>query len=502
MIDNCGESLNSHRIINYRPLFEIVIGLMLGIAVGSSSIANSIPYFLVALFVLIGLELFAFSSKRMIIFLLAVIVGIISSLVNTPMNISDGTHRIEGKISSVSYSDSDSINRFVIKTVTVDGDKYNKKILVINESDKSLKVGDLVAGYANFDSSFKTTDEMGKYYLSQGIGNIVTMSEVSRLRSNTLPFSQPIEKCRNKIENCIKAMFDDDSDTVVRLVMGENDASVDERTLLFRKTGIAHILAISGLHMSVIVSFIASIIKTRYRWVKIGVICLFILLYCLLCVRSAGIIRAAIMTGAMLIADGFERRGDSLCALSLAAIFILICNPFQLYSISFQLSFVACLGILMLAPAITRILDKCSVPIQMGIGSTIAASVATLMLQLHYFNTFSTYALLANIIAIPVYSLILLMALMLIIIAFIVMPVAEIFAYATKGMIFVMDKLLGAISNIPYSTLNFKSPTALMCVIWLIALFFVSDYILRPLHKKLFYCCSTIALFTFVAFLP
>lgn len=501
MIDNRGGLLNSYRIINYRPLFEIVIGLMLGIVVGSSSIANSIPYFLVALFVLIGFEFFVFSSKRMILFLFAVAVGIISVFVNTPMKISDGTHRIEGKILSVSYSDSDGTNRLIINAVSVDADKYNKNILIIDNSEKSFKVGDLISGYADFDSSFET-GEVEKYYLSRGIGCIVKMQNVNRLASNTLAFSQMIEKCRDKIENCIEIMFGDDSDTVVRLVMGENDASVDERTLLFRKTGIAHILAISGLHMSVIVSFVASIIRTRKRWVKISIICLFISLYCLLCVRSAGIIRAAIMTGSMLIADGFERRGDSLCALSLAAILILIFNPFQLYSIGFQLSFVACLGILMLAPAISRALDKCFVPAQMGISSTVAASVSTLMLQLHYFNTFSTYALLANIIAIPVYSLILLLALVLITLALIFMPAAQVLACVPKSLIFVMDKLLGAISNAPYSTLNFKSPTAFMCVIWLVALFSMSDYVLRPLHKKLLYCCLAIVLFTALALIP
>ncbi len=502
MIDNCGELSNSYRIINYRPLFEIVIGLMLGIAVGSSSIANSVPSFLVALFVLMGLEFFVFSSKRMILFLFAIVVGVVSVLINTPMKISNGTHRIEGKIINVSYSDSDGTNRLIVKDVTVDGTKFNKKILIIDEGDKQLKVGDSIGGYAKIDDSLNMSDEMEKYYLSRGIGCIVTMQNVIRLGSNTLPFYQMIEKCRDKIESCIEIMFNDDSDTVVRLVMGENDASVDERTLLFRKTGIAHILAISGLHMSVIVSFIASIIKTRNRWVKISIICLFILLYCLLCVRSAGIIRAAIMTASILIADGFERRGDSLCALSLAAILILIFNPFQLYSIGFQLSFVACFGILMLAPAIGRSLDKCFVPSQLGISSTLAASVSTVMLQLHYFNTFSTYALLANIIAIPLYSLILLLALVLIILALVFMPGAQILACVPKSLIFVMDKLLGAISNAPYSVLNFKSPTPLMCVIWLIALFSVSDYVLRPLHKKLLYCCSAVALFTVIAFLP
>ena len=497
-----GDNKSSKRFINYRPLFEIAIGFMLGIAVCGLLSAYGILCFMAVIALAVGVELFVIRSKRMALFLIAVLIGLCLTNVNTPPEIDGGNYRFEGKVESVGEADAYGRTKLVLRDVVISGISYPKKLQLTVKIDSPLEVGDSIRGYADISVPQMTQTGLGrrfderKYYLSQGIGLRGSVDNYVRTGRNTLPITQSLSKIRAEVESKCETIFDSDAQTVIKLVMGSQEADRDDRTQLFRKTGVAHILAISGFHMSVLVSFISGLLPKRRRWLRIGIICTVIATYCLFCVGSAGILRSAVMTSAMLIATGFERREDGLSAISLAAILILLFNPYQLYSISFQLSFAACLGIMMLGPGLNRVITGCRIPAKLGMSTTIAATLATLALQMHYFGTVSTYALAANLVAIPIYSLILLMILIIIPIGFIWTPAAEILAYMPRSLIFVSDKFLTAVSNMPGAVLSFYSPSSLACVIFLIALFSISDYVLRPFHKKLGYFAALIIVFT------
>lgn len=140
------------------------------------------------------------------------------------------------------------------------------------------------------------------------------------------------------------------------LIVGET-ADIDPYVYgLFRNAGLAHLLVISGLHITIIVMSLYSLLEflTVRRQIR-SIVCLLVLLaYAFFVGFSPSVSRAAIMTGIMLLLSLAVRRTDSITSLFLALAVLLLINPYNIASISLGLSFLSCLGILIMSPYLMR----------------------------------------------------------------------------------------------------------------------------------------------------
>lgn len=493
---------NPNRLINYRPIFEITIGFILGIAAcGALPVRGSIIMGAV-LIIGAGLTLFMPGSPRMALFLFAAAVGIALTIVMTPETAEVGSYYLTGKVTEVYTEDNREGVTLTLTDVRLNNQGYRNKVrLVVKSYGYVPEIGDGIYAEADFDgwnTSNAGFDEQ-KYCYSQGIGLELTAAKAEKLMTNTLPLHQALASLRRGFLNISDRVFGEDSGTISRMLMGRLETAEDEREQLYRKAGVSHVLAISGLHMSVIVSFAGSFVPKRHKLLRLAFIGLFMAAYCVVAVQTAGILRAAVMTGIVLVSYCLERRSDPLSAISIAAILILLFNPYQLWSAGFQLSFAACLGIILLSPPLNRILSKLYFPMKLGISTTLGASIATAMLQMYYFGRLSTYTLLANIVAVPLFSIVLTLAFILIGIGALLPGVAAVLAYVPRGILFVTDGFLDAVANMPNAVVSVKTPMALACVVVLVIMFSVSDYVLRPAHRKAEYCFVAALLFTLSA---
>ena len=130
------------------------------------------------------------------------------------------------------------------------------------------------------------------------------------------------------------------------ILTGDKSSLDTDTKELYRKSGIAHILAISGLHISFIGMSLFSFLRKRMRFsVAACVSGMVMIFFCIMSGESASAVRATIMFLTMLLALKFGKTFDLLSALGLAAILLLLSNPMYLYNIGFLLSFGAVLGI-------------------------------------------------------------------------------------------------------------------------------------------------------------
>ncbi len=192
------------------------------------------------------------------------------------------------------------------------------------------------------------------------------------------------------------------------IVLGDTSRLPDDTRKAFSTAGISHILALSGLHIGVIMAIALALLSPlrlfglrKLQWV--GTIIL-LWIYAVVTGLSPSILRAVIM--ATTLATGFiiERRYIALNALLLAAIVILLLHPIELYSPGFQLSFVSIGTILLFSPLINRIDPK-----RRGLyyitGIVTASIIGTLssgVIAAWYFHTFPVYFLIANTPVLPV----------------------------------------------------------------------------------------------------
>ncbi len=208
------------------------------------------------------------------------------------------------------------------------------------------------------------------------------------------------------------------------LVTGKKEAITPELRDMFSKAGISHLLAISGLHLSIVggvffivfYHFIGNVTSWTARrnarktaWLA----CLLPLtFYAVFSGFSPSTQRAYIMITAFVCALVFEREKDLVSSLFTAAIIILLIDSAALFSISFQLSFSAVLFIISGFSIVNPILIKCKNRFVAHFASlvlvTFFAGLGTLPLTAYYFHTISHVQLFSNIIAVPVVGFIVL----------------------------------------------------------------------------------------------
>jgi competence protein ComEC len=190
------------------------------------------------------------------------------------------------------------------------------------------------------------------------------------------------------------------------VLLGVRRALGTELEEVFRTTGIIHIVVLSGYNIMIVVTWLtyllAYIAAPRLRMI-VGVlaICTFVLLVG----ASPTAIRAGIMAALLLIARGTGRTYAVVRALMLAGILMLLAQPFLLvHDTGFQLSFLATLGLILLAPHVERwIID---VPAQFGfrnmLAATIAAQIVVTPLLLYHTGLFSIVSIIVNALVLPV----------------------------------------------------------------------------------------------------
>ncbi len=134
------------------------------------------------------------------------------------------------------------------------------------------------------------------------------------------------------------------------LLIGDRTALSDETHQVFRDGGIAHVLAVSGLHVGILMAGVLFVLRRLHASPRMQLVVtgLLLLLYCRLLDFSAPVVRAAILTMVLLLGRVLRRPQDPLTSLSLAFVLVLLLRPMDLFAIGFQLSFLAVLGIMLL----------------------------------------------------------------------------------------------------------------------------------------------------------
>lgn len=188
------------------------------------------------------------------------------------------------------------------------------------------------------------------------------------------------------------------------MVLGQDEAIAPEVREDFRRSGLAHLLAVSGQNVMLLGALAIPLLTAAGLGVRgriVGVL-LLIALYVPLAGAGASLQRAGVMGAAGLVAIAVGRPASRWYALLLAAAVTLGANPRVLEDPGWQLSFVAVAGIAWWAPGLRRALGGLPAPLAEGLAITLAASAATAPLLAHHFGAVSLAGLPANVLALPV----------------------------------------------------------------------------------------------------
>lgn len=207
-----------------------------------------------------------------------------------------------------------------------------------------------------------------------------------------------------------RALFDNlDGETAAvcyAMLTGSTDAISGGTLSSFRNGGIAHVFAVSGLHIGVIYGALTIILKKAgvNRYVSTAVRILLMFLYSGVCLFTASSVRALVMCSVSATAGCLHCKHDSLNALSAAAIILLLINPMYLYGVGFVLSFAAVLGILLLSKNLSRLLGFLPKRAANALSVCFSVQISTVPVQLTSFGYISAAGLVLNLVFIPLIS--------------------------------------------------------------------------------------------------
>lgn len=238
---------------------------------------------------------------------------------------------------------------------------------------------------------------------------VVEYEELSSLDRTILT----ADSFRQKMEQHLKSLHIKDQDFAVisAMTLGDKQALDQETKETYSISGASHVLAVSGLHIGIIFQMFILMMGGRKRSkVTIALSLVAIWSYVILIGMPASAIRSAFMISTYSFALLMNRNKLSVNNLAFAYTTMLLIHPLYLYDISFQMSFIAVLSILLFFPPLFSALHakrRCSRWIGSLFCVSLAAQIGTMPLIIYYFGRISCYSLLTSFIAIPAATLIL-----------------------------------------------------------------------------------------------
>ena len=238
-----------------------------------------------------------------------------------------------------------------------------------------------------------------------------------------LTLSEKIKQKRLEVlQNIDQAKLSEKSKEFTKGIILADRTEMDRETVEdFSKSGLVHILAISGSHMAIIFWLILLLLKpifpANFRNVPIVISLIFIWLFAIFIDFGSSVIRSCIMITAYYFYVLLQRKPDLLHAMAISGLAILIFDTNQLFDVGFQLSFIAVFGIFWLNEPILKYLPKPKNTVQNFlvnvVSISIAAQVATLPLVIYYFHQYSLISVIANLVVIPFSEVIIIFALLM-----------------------------------------------------------------------------------------
>ena len=238
-----------------------------------------------------------------------------------------------------------------------------------------------------------------------------------------LTLSEKIKQKRLEVlQNIDQAKLSEKSKEFTKGIILADRTEMDRETVEdFSKSGLVHILAISGSHMAIIFWLILLILKpifpANFRNFPIVISLIFIWLFAIFIDFGSSVIRSCIMITAYYLYVLLQRKPDLLHAMAISGLAILIFDTNQLFDVGFQLSFIAVFGIFWLNEPILKYLPKPKNTVQNFlvnvVSISIAAQLATLPLVIYYFHQYSLISIVANLVVIPFSEIIIIFALLM-----------------------------------------------------------------------------------------
>lgn len=410
-----------------RPVFWILLAFVLGEVIAVFDLNIAVPCIVPAIIVIGKIVIKAYEDMgAFVVIFFTLIMGfmLMSNEITTRNYIYDlkeNTVIVQGKIYKIENTAFGT--NIYLKGVEVENGEKSvsvKRIFVNTEKIPNVKIGNIIkvrgklrqfeeaANKGNFDSR--------KYYLSLGFYGKIEAGTIEIINSDYSGIRQGLYELRMEIierleklcsdNNGIFSIINNKNGIIGAIILGDKTDIDSDIKELYSVSGIAHILAISGLHISFIGMAIYRLLRRRFRFLFSAAVSIPVVLsFGIMSGFGISTIRAIIMFILKIIGEVLGRKYDAITAISLAGLVLLVQNPFVVCNSGFQMSFGAIIAIVLILPIVEEILNTNNKIIKVISANFTISLVMNPILAWNYYEL-PTFSFLLNIVVVPLMSVV------------------------------------------------------------------------------------------------
>lgn len=354
------------KLVHYRPIMCAFLALLFGVVAGRKLFMGDTLYIVTVSLAFVAFGLACLFYRKWIPFILA----IICFFAGTGMFFAEDAI-FKGKeynepqtvIARVTdnISESDYYYRIVLDECIINGEDGKGISLSVYKNDTTkIKVGDIIS----FTAYLNNADlySLGQFNLFYFRNNTAYVAKTNVSDLNIVSgYLKLDEKVRESIKELLLNNMSEESAYLAFAMLTGDRSNLDETIYEdFKGAGVIHILAVSGLHISVLMGVISWLLKKMKvnKYANLLIIFAVLLLYCYICGWTPSVIRASIMALTFIITQLVAEEYDPLNAWSIAGIILLFINPFNGLDMGFWMSFSSVVCIFMICPPLTKLLKK------------------------------------------------------------------------------------------------------------------------------------------------
>jgi competence protein ComEC len=357
----------------------------------------------------------------------------------------------------------------------IDLNNRTYKVRVYLNKAEQLEPGQFVQGDFTFRMMLRPNDDWLSY-AGKGIYLFAFQENTDIPITNSCrEWTQYPAIWRHELKNMIGKVYPGDTEGFARALMLGDTTGIDyETNTAMKVSGIRHVIAVSGLHISIVFGLIYLLVgKKRLLVLLVGAPA--VILFAALSGFSPSVTRACIMQILMMLALLFDKEYDPPTALAFAALTMLIANPMTIVSVSFQLSVACLIGIFLFGDRIYSWLigspyfgngkGKLSKWVSGSIAITLSTMVTTTPLTVYYFGTVSLISVATNLLTLWAITIIFYATMLVCVLGYIWLPMARFVGSIFGWLIRYVEAAATVMSAVPMAAVYTKS---IHIVMWLL----------------------------------
>ena len=398
-------------------------------------------------------------------------------------------------LTATDYSRQTEYGTTVQGVVKLDGKLYTVRIFLPNEMD--VAPGDKLTTRFLFRSALPGGSSDNSYHISNGTFLTAKAYRTPELtKAETLPWYGYPAFIRENIKDLIhQTLPEDAAGFAIALLIGDTDGMDYETDLAFKISGISHVVAVSGFHVTVLFSMVYFLVgKKRYLAAGLGLPVLFF--FAAVAGFSASIMRACLMHSLMILSLLIDQDYDPPTALAFAVLAMLVANPWAVTNVGFQLSVGCMVGIMLFSEPIKAWLmddnrlgcvkkkwKKYAASFAASVGMTIGATLVVTPLCAYYFGLTSLVTVLTNLLTTWIITVIFYGLMLVCLLGLIWLPLGSILGWLIAWPIRYVLQTAKLLAALPLSAVYMDS---VYMVLWLVFVYILLIIFLVSKRKPIF----------------